>query len=197
MKSVDFNKSNNFIYGGFIDKKVCDDLINFFEESVDDQHDGVCNWMGVTIVNKKVKASVDVEVSVFNQSPIIINYIKELNKVLAKYKKKYKYAHEKQNFWSICEYFNIQKYNPKERFSIWHCEKNGPGNSLRHLAFMTYLNDVEKGGGTEWIHQKLKVKPEKGKTVIWPAEWTHTHRGIVAPKETKYIATGWYGYIPQ
>ena len=62
---------------------------------------------------------------------------------------------------------------------------------------MTYLNDVEKGGGTEWIHQKLKVKPEKGKTVIWPAEWTHTHRGIVAPKETKYIATGWYGYIPQ
>ena len=41
------------------------------------------------------------------------------------------------------------------------------------------------------------MKAEKGKTVIWPAEWTHTHRGIVAPKETKYIATGWYGYIPQ
>ena len=74
MKSVDF------IHGGFINKKVCDDLINFFEESVENQHDGVCNWMGVTIVNKKVKASLDVEVSVFNQSPIIINYIKELKK---------------------------------------------------------------------------------------------------------------------
>jgi len=65
--------------------------------------------MGVTIVNKKVKASLDVEVSVFNQSPIIINYIKELNKILAKYKKKYIYSHEKQNLWSICEHFNIQK----------------------------------------------------------------------------------------
>jgi len=27
--------------------------------------------------------------------------------------------------------------------------------------------------------------------LIWPADWTHTHRGIVAPNEEKIIATGW------
>ena len=60
---------------------------------------------------------------------------------------------------------------------------------------MTYLNNVKSGGETEWFYQNLKVKPQKGLTVIWPAIWTHTHRGLPAPKELKYICTGWYDYI--
>ena len=31
----------------------------------------------------------------------------------------------------------------------------------RHLAWMTYLNDVEEGGETYWVHQDKKVKPQK------------------------------------
>ena len=30
--------------------------------------------------------------------------------------------------------------------------------------------------------------------VIWPTDFTHTHRGIVAPKEEKWIATGWFNF---
>jgi hypothetical protein len=60
---------------------------------------------------------------------------------------------------------------------------------------MTYLNDIKEGGETEWFHQKLKIKPEKGLTVIWPAEWLYLHRGCVAKKETKYIITGWISFI--
>ena len=55
---------------------------------------------------------------------------------------------------------------------------------------MTYLNDVSDGGETEFFHQKLKVKPVKGKTVLWPTDFTHLHRGN-PPYEAKYIATGW------
>ncbi len=60
---------------------------------------------------------------------------------------------------------------------------------------MTYLNDIKEGGETEWYYQKLKVKPKKGLTVIWPADWTFTHRGITAKKEHKYIITGWINFI--
>ena len=187
-------KSKNFIESSYIDKKVCKSLIDYFEKS-DQQIDGVCNYQGITLVNKKVKSCIEVPVSIFDQSPEIINYIKELNKVLFKFKKTYQYSHDKQDRWSLCEYFNIQKYKPNESFSAWHCERNGPKSGLRFLSFMTYLNDIKKGGQTEWLYQKLKVKPAQGKTLIWPAEWTHTHRGLPAPKETKYIATGWYGYI--
>ena len=59
---------------------------------------------------------------------------------------------------------------------------------------MTYLNDVTDGGETEFLHQKFKIKPEKGLSIIWPADWTFTHKGVVSPTQTKYIATGWYEY---
>jgi hypothetical protein len=60
---------------------------------------------------------------------------------------------------------------------------------------MTYLNDVYKGGETEFFHQQFKVTPKKGLTLIWPADWTYTHRGIVAPVEEKIIVTGWWNFI--
>jgi hypothetical protein len=59
---------------------------------------------------------------------------------------------------------------------------------------MTYLNDVNDGGETHFYHQELKVQPRKGLTLIWPADWTYTHRGIASPTEDKYIVTGWYSY---
>ena len=37
----------------------------------------------------------------------------------------------------------------------------------------------------------VKTKAKKGLTVMWPAEWTHTHKGIISPDKEKYIATGW------
>ena len=65
----------------------------------------------------------------------------------------------------------------------------------RHLVFMTYLNDVKDDGQTEFYYQRLKIKPEKGLTLIWPADWTFTHRGIASNSEDKYIVTGWLNLV--
>ena len=59
---------------------------------------------------------------------------------------------------------------------------------------MTYLNDINDGGETEFLYQNIKIKPRKGLTLIWPADWTFTHRGNFAPSEEKYIVTGWFNY---
>ena len=59
---------------------------------------------------------------------------------------------------------------------------------------MTYLNDITDDGETEFFHQKIKIKPEKGLTVIWPADWTFTHRGIPSNTQVKYITTGWMSF---
>ena len=61
----------------------------------------------------------------------------------------------------------------------------------RHLVFMTYLNNVENGG-TDFLYQNYTTKAIKGNTVIWPAAWTHTHKGQISKTEDKYIITGWY-----
>ena len=56
---------------------------------------------------------------------------------------------------------------------------------------MTYLNDDFEGGGTFFSHYDLKITPITGKTLIWPAEWTHAHRGEIVTKGSKFIITGW------
>ena len=52
----------------------------------------------------------------------------------------------------------------------------------------------------QYLHYKSKhyqqhfERAEAGKLVAWPADFTHMHRGIVAPNETKYVLTGWFGF---
>ena len=92
------------------------------------------------------------------------------------------------------ESVKIQKTSPGQGFHVWHCENNCGQLNSRFIAWTLYLNDVEEGGETEFIYQHKRVKPEAGKLVIWPAGFTHTHRGNPPLKGDKYIATGWYRY---
>ena len=87
--------------------------------------------------------------------------------------------------------FNIQRYNQGGHFSSVHSERTSLGHLHRVFAWMTYLNDVPDSGETEFVHYNLKVSPEIGKTLIWPAEWTHAHRGLPVTSGHKYIVTGW------
>ena len=58
---------------------------------------------------------------------------------------------------------------------------------------MTYLNDVSDGG-TEFLHQNLNIPAEKGLTLIWPSDWTHTHKDVISKNDCKYLITGWFNY---
>lgn len=88
-------------------------------------------------------------------------------------------------------YMNIQKTSKSQGYHVWHYEDGPFGTNRRMFATMLYLNDVEDGGETEFLYQSLRVKPEKGKFVIWPAHWTHTHRGNPPLTGDKYIVTSW------
>jgi len=194
MKPHTINKTIHFIAGWYINKNVCTDLIKYFENSPHKKGGLLRLKEGKMGVDKKYKLSTDVCVETENHDKEIKNYYKELTKVVKAYKKKYKYCDIKQDAWSITEFWNLQKYKPKEGYFAKHCERSSLVTVYRHLAFMTYLNDVRDGGETEFYYQKLKVKPETGLTLIWGADWTFTHRGITSPTETKYIATGWFSY---
>ena len=89
----------------------------------------------------------------------------------------------------------IQHYEPGGAFFGDHYESSGLDISHRVLAFLTSLNDIKEGGGTEFIDQKFVCPPAHGVTKIWPAGFTHTHHGVPAPTEDKFIITGWLSYI--
>tara|TARA_R110000744_G_scaffold217792_1_gene336486 strand:+ start:432 stop:1022 length:591 start_codon:yes stop_codon:yes gene_type:complete len=86
----------------------------------------------------------------------------------------------------------IQKTLPTEGYHIWHIEHNkGYDNEPRAFAYSIYLNDVEDGGETEFLHQSVRVKPKTGRIVIWPAGFPYLHRGNPPLSGEKYILTSW------
>lgn len=88
-------------------------------------------------------------------------------------------------------YMNIQRTSKSQGYHVWHYEDGAYGSNRRVFATMLYLNTVDDGGETEFLYQSLRIKPEKGKFLIWPSHWTHTHRGNPPLKEDKYIVTSW------
>ena len=86
----------------------------------------------------------------------------------------------------------IQKTLPTEGYHIWHVEHNkGHENEPRAFVFSVYLNDVEDGGETEFLHFSKRVKPKTGRIVIWPAGFPYVHRGNSPLSNEKYILTSW------
>ena len=97
----------------------------------------------------------------------------------------------------VSDYVNsevkLQKTAPCGGFHKFHAENVGENNARRALVWMIYLNDIpENEGETEFLYQKRRINPKKGTLVIWPAGFTHTHRGNPVYTEDKYIATGWF-----
>ena len=121
----------------------------------------------------------------------IVDYNKYLQEVLNLYMKKYPEVNTYERFnVSGC---NIQKYPKKGGFKRFHCERSSKRFSQRVLVFMTYLNDLEKGG-TEFKYQKIITPSQKGLTLIWPTDFTHVHKSEIVNKE-KIIITGWFSLI--
>ena len=181
--------TETFIYETMLsDVSLCDELINYHTNNLEYKARG---QTGSGVSNTKISTDVYVHAGV--QNPIIFMYVKELFDAVNKYFNKYNLSDMLTV--TIKESWNIQHYKPNEGFFGWHCERSAYQSDQRALVFMTYLNDVNDGGETEFFHQKLKVKPVKGKTVLWPTDFTHLHRGVTSPTQEKYIATGWFNFL--
>ena len=77
-------------------------------------------------------------------------------------------------------------------YHVYHYERGSWSETARELVWMIYLNEDFEGGETEFLYQKRRIKPSTGTVVIWPAGFTHTHKGNLVLDGTKYVVTGWY-----
>jgi hypothetical protein len=85
----------------------------------------------------------------------------------------------------------IQKSKPSQGYHMWHCDSHDLMNCRRIVVVTLYLNTVEEGGETEFLYQQKRIPPTQGTLVLFPAGWTHTHRGNPPLKGNKYILTTW------
>jgi hypothetical protein len=200
----------NFIHIGenAISHETCDELICLFEFNKHLHEQGSIVKEGNSIVDPTYKKSTEISIDQsFLSDPLwsfsIGKILDSLYKEADRYKENFSNYEDGRSIlgldsldrWSIDDTFNFQKYNPHDAYYSWHCEVGGLETSKRILAWMIYLNDVEDGGGTEFKFQNYTSKAQKGKLLIWPAYWTHMHRGVPSKTQEKYILTGWFSFI--
>tara|TARA_R110000803_G_scaffold49683_2_gene103394 strand:+ start:1242 stop:1838 length:597 start_codon:yes stop_codon:yes gene_type:complete len=91
-----------------------------------------------------------------------------------------------------------QKTGSGQGYHVWHAEQGGGWVANRVLVWIWYLNDLpaEARGETEFLHQQKLVKPQENMMVMWPAAFTHLHRGNpVYGHNYKYVLTGWFSVV--
>ena len=169
-------------------KDSCKRAIDFFEKNPERHRDSGFNHV------KKFT-----ELGIFSRpSEIVFNLISPLLKeVQIEYMETYPLLKICAK-WNVNDDFKIQKYNPGESYFTLHAENMGNHGKFeehrRVLAWMIYLNDVYDGGYTEFPVQNKKFQPREGDVLVWPAYFTHPHRGVMSKKDTKYIITGWFSF---
>ena len=188
-------KIDNFIgvYDNYITEEECKKAIQLYEQ--EDKYSKTINRIGgegASILQKQDQQYFmgghnldiwwkDLEVMMVNFDLAWKHYIQNTGALDA-------YDHGPFNYTRL----KIQKTLPTEGFHVWHIEHaKGNGNEGRAFVFSIYLNDVEEGGETEFLHQSVRVKPKTGRIVIWPAAFPYVHRGNPPLKHEKYILTSW------
>ena len=76
-------------------------------------------------------------------------------------------------------------------FHQWHFEDGGIAYSQRKFVIQLYLNDDFEGGETEFLYQNRRELPKQGDVLLFPAGFTHTHRGNPPIGGDKYLITSW------
>jgi hypothetical protein len=193
MISHAINDLDNFVCGWYNPNlELCDRIIDYHKNS-NYRHNG---YFGSREDNHNVDKSIKDSIDCQLVGEMKYEYISYLKESFDLYVEKYPYCNN-YGSWDIREDIMIQHYKPHGGFKVWHTERGGaqtPSVS-RHMTWITYLNDVEDEGGTEFFHQKIKVKAEKGLTIVFPTDWTFTHKGVPSPTEEKWIVTGWWSYV--
>lgn len=189
---MSFNK--DFISSWTIPEYICDGILDYYHNNTSLHKQGILEYGNSKRVSNDKQAT-EIHISPNNHEKPFGDYRGELQNCLDLYIKTYPHVNNMFSF-NIAEAYNIQHYKKNEGFKIEHFERTGQFDYTikRCLVFMTYLNDVDDGG-TKFIYQNRTIKAQKGKTIIWPADWTHTHVGQISKTKEKTIVTGWFSHL--
>lgn len=176
-----------------LDKDFCRNCIKKFEKEPDLQQGQVGN----NRIDLNIKKSTDFYINpnarpdwkeedyIFNRSLSkglreYVKYLKELNEYIDP-------SYMSNNLTDSG--YQIQRTLPGEFYS-WHSDYSIRHQGIRVISYLWYLNDVHHDGYTEF-YDGTRIQPEEGKLLLFPALWTHEHRGYPPKKETKYVCVGW------
>ena len=186
------------IYDDVIDADSCNMLIGKFEMAEEDQYEKVRQaerdkaiaFTQINLVNNEDWASVqNGMLQVFQD--YIMAYINDCKIQPKQWPETYGY-----------EAIRMKRYlnNNYDRFDP-HVDVKNYETTRRFLAFFIYLNDVDEGGGTEFININkpgtyipLKITPQRGRLLMFPPLWMYYHAGLKPVSNNKYLIHSYCHY---
>jgi len=171
------------VFENAIDKSACDDIIKLFDTYKDKQN-RVENNQSPNFTQFNITQNKDLH-------PELHQYlVKSAQAAISTYKDMV----SDSKFWPFeygFEQFRIKMYNKgKDQFRE-HVDSITLESNKRFLAFFWYLNDVSEGGETEFTNLGIKVKPSKGKLVMFPPYWLYPHIGHIPLSNDKYLLSSY------
>lgn len=188
-----------FIGDFSVDPQICDRLIELHREC---DRRGMARrgevYLGAKAqVNREMKESMDVVLGdvpeALQNEYGVAQYKSELQRCTGEYVDRF--PNLRNTLFGVRESPIIQHYRPGGGFKAEHFERMNLATISRILVWMTFLNDVTDAGGTRFVYQDTVFDARKGRTLIWPPDFTHTHAGVVSPTQHKYIITGWFNFL--
>lgn len=192
------------VWERFVPPSFCDEIINHFEEQLklaDPYDEPDVMEKGILDGEKQFNSHGNMG---RKDTSILINYSSNtlshqtnqfLHSCIAHYVSKYG---QLRNSPLVSTDIKMQKTSPGGGYHMWHYENSTWGFAQREIVWAIYLNDMPDGEAeTEFLYQKRRIKPTKGTVVMWPAGYTHVHKGNTVFTQDKYILTGWYIRIPR
>jgi len=179
------------VFDNFIEPKLCKTLIGFFEKQKPSIGFNRIEGEGALAATKK-----DESVCYSKHN----NWTNEMDQLCGKVRQMLDIYIQKTdflNFSGIRELHftntKIQKTQPGGGYHVWHTERNYLNYGCsRALVWTVYLNDIEKGGETEFLNQNQRVPAKTGRGCIFPADFPYVHRGNPPLDKDKYIVTSWF-----
>lgn len=176
---------------------VCNKIIKYFDDIMGDSDlsskvdimNGVDQFSAKNLGRKDTSFLVN-----YHDSYLTAEINQYLQACLLSYIKEYG---QLENSPIVSSDIKMQKTSPSGGYHVWHYENSHWNFAQREMVWSLYLNTVDEGGETEWLYQNRRISPKQGTVVIWPAGYTHVHRGNPPLSGDKYILTGWYIRIPQ
>ena len=179
------------IWDNNIDEYMCKEFVKYYDWTVKNNYNISCNR-----TNDKHREDEEIFInSVSLQYPVGLcdQYWKCLQQCVEEYIENYAiHFRDTLHSWG----FKVHKVKEKQGYHLWHYENPRYDSRDRFLVFMTYLQSPTEGGETEFLYQSKRIDPVVGRTLIWPAGFTHKHRGNPPLKGEKLYITGWFNMSP-
>ena len=159
------------IYDDAMSHQCCDAFIQTFESSPDTEEIVVADPQEG---RQPLRSSIDCVISAHQEFAVLHGaMVHVVDSIVARYQSDVMGKLFPQEFG--IENIKMRKYRCGQDHFSYHTDVADYDTARRFVSIIWFLNDVEVGGEAVFPHPLLRIRPRKGRLVMFPSVWMYPH----------------------